>query len=120
MLERGRQVRRGFGRPELAQPNNSLKPWEITRIPVKTSGTNGLRLTPREERRGPSAGGPPCPRRRWSQSPSPGGAPQVRHAPRSIWTSSIEVGSSAGSRWVTMFEFGRAPATSVSISSASL
>ena len=38
-------------------PNNSLKPWEISRIPVKSSGTNGLRLTPWEERRGPSAGG---------------------------------------------------------------
>ena len=46
----------GLRHPE--PPNNSLKPWEITRIPVKTSGTNGLRLTPREERRGPSAGGP--------------------------------------------------------------
>ncbi len=40
-----------------ATPNNSLKPWKTTRIPVKTSGTNGLRLTPREDRRGPSAGG---------------------------------------------------------------
>ncbi len=25
------------------QPNNSLKPWQTTRIPVKTCGTNGLR-----------------------------------------------------------------------------
>jgi hypothetical protein len=39
------------------RPDNSLKPWKITRIPVRSSGTNGLRLTPREERRGPSAGG---------------------------------------------------------------
>ena len=33
--------------PGTMPPNNSLKPWEIARIPVKTSGTNGLRLTRR-------------------------------------------------------------------------
>ncbi len=28
-------------------PHNSLKPWKTTGIPVRTSGTNGLRLTRR-------------------------------------------------------------------------
>ena len=49
----------------MRRANNSLKPWEITpadNAPPRTRGLRrgpwqDLRLTPREERRGPSAGG---------------------------------------------------------------